>query len=285
MTGPIQPRWLAARFRAGAPTGLALTAAVLTLATCAWALWSLTLSVAHHTGIARSDARVLSFFVSHRTAWLTVLAQSLTWPGSGFVLWPVVILAGLGLWWRRRRWLPAVLPALALVGAAAWSLVIKALVGWLRPPAGLRLATVHGWSFPSQHAAQALATWGMLALMAAAGRPRRTRVLLVAGAALLALMTGLTRLYLAAHWLTDVLGGWALAGAWDSLLLICYLLAQQATTASTARETPAGARSAGQAGPAHRGGGVTAMMGRRARGGAHHQRSGGRLPRSLLPGG
>jgi len=228
--------WPAARFRTGAPTGLALAAAVITLAACAWALGWLTVSVVNHTGIAHNDPRVLAFVVSHRTAWLTAAARTLTWLGSGFVLWPVVIIAGLGLWRRRRRWLPAVLPALALAGAAAWSLLIKTLVGWPRPPAGLRLASVDGWSFPSQHAAQALAAWGMLALMVAAGRPLRTRALLMTGAALIALVVGLTRVYLAAHWLTDVLGGWALAGVWDSLLIICYLLTRRAATASAGRE-------------------------------------------------
>jgi membrane-associated phospholipid phosphatase len=233
---PGQLGWLGARFRTGAPTGLALTAAVLTLAVCAWALGSLTFSVAHHTGIARNDPRVLSFMVSHRAPWLTALARTLTWLGSGFLLWPVVIIAGLGLWRWRHRWLPAILPALALAGAAAWSLLIKALVGRPRPPAGYWLSHVDGWSFPSQHAAQALATWGMLALMVAAGRPLRARALLATAAVLIALVVGLTRLYLAAHWLTDVLGGWALAGVWDSLLIISYLLTQQPATAAAERE-------------------------------------------------
>jgi undecaprenyl-diphosphatase len=242
---PGQLGWLAARFRTGAPTGLALTVAVLTLAGCGWALGSLTTSVVHHTGIARNDPRVLSFMVSHRTPWLTVLARTLTWLGSGFLLWPVVIIAGLGLWRWRHRWLPAILPALALAGAAAWSLLIKALVGRPRPPAGYWLSHVDGWSFPSQHATQALATWGMLALMVAAGRPRRARALLVTGAALIAIVVGLTRLYLAAHWLTDVLGGWALAGVWDSLLIISYLLTRRAATASAELEArPAAPRKA-----------------------------------------
>jgi len=225
---PGQLGWLGARFRTGAPTGLALTAAVLTLAGCAWALGSLTSSVVHHTGVARSDPRVLSFMVSHRTPWLTALARTLTWLGSGLVLWPVVIIAGLGLWRWRRRWLPAILPALALAGAAAWSNLIKVPVGRARPPAAFWLSHVDGPSFPSQHAAQALATWGMLALMVAVAP--RTRAVLVAGAALIALLVGLTRLYLGVHWLTDVLGGWALAGVWDSLLIISYLLTRRAGT-------------------------------------------------------
>ncbi len=222
---PGRPGWLAARCRTGAPTGLALTTAVLALVAFAWSLASLTYSAIQHTGIARGDPRALAFFTGHRTPWLTGLARALTWFGSGVVLWPVVVIAGLGLWQWRRRWLPAVLPALALAGAWAGSLLIKGLVGRPRPPAADRLTVVHSWSYPSEHAAQALATWGMLALMLMAGRSARARVLLAAGAALIAFVVGLTRLYLGAHWMTDVLGGWALAGVWDCLLIICYLLA------------------------------------------------------------
>ena len=226
-----RPGWLAARCRTGGPTGLALTAAVLTLATSVWSLALVTFSVVHHTGPARDDARVLAFVTGHRAPWLTSLAKVLTWLGSSLVLWPVAIIAGLGLWRWRRRWLPTVLPALALAGAWAGSLLIKGLVGRPRPPAADMLTVVHSWSYPSEHAAQALATWGMLALMLMAGRPARARVLLAAGAVLIAFVVGLTRLYLGAHWMTDVLGGWALAGVWDCLLIICYLLAQQRAAA------------------------------------------------------
>jgi hypothetical protein len=61
-----RPEWLAARCRTGAPTGLALTAAVLTLATSAWSLALVTFSVVHHTGLARHDPRVLTFVTGHQ---------------------------------------------------------------------------------------------------------------------------------------------------------------------------------------------------------------------------
>src|SRR5262245_31659157 len=234
-----RPGWLAARLRTGTPTGLALTAAALTLAVSAWALASVTLSVVHQTGAARADPRVLAFVAGHRAQWLTSLARALTWLGSTLVLWPVAIIAGVVLWRWRRHWLPAVLPALALAGAWAGSLLIKGLTGRPRPPAADRLTVVHSWSYPSEHAAQALATWGMLALMLMAGRSARTRVLLAAGAALIAFVVGLTRLYLAAHWMTDVLGGWALAGVWDCLLIICYLLARQMAAGPPERQARA----------------------------------------------
>jgi membrane protein DedA with SNARE-associated domain/membrane-associated phospholipid phosphatase len=248
---PGQIGWLALRFQTGVPAGFALTVAVLTLAACAWSLGSLTFSVVHHVRTARFDPRALSFFVGHRTPWLTGLAKALTWLGSGLVVWPVVIAAGAGLWWRRRRWLPAVLPAVSLAGAWAGCLLTKAVVKRPRPPAGDWLGAFKGWSYPSQHAAQALATWGMLAILVMAGRSVRTRTLLMTGAALIAFVVGLTRLYLAAHWMTDVLAGWALAGAWGCLLIISYLLTQQpgpAAAERSARPGPAASEAQDNAG-------------------------------------
>jgi membrane-associated phospholipid phosphatase len=224
---PAQLSWLAGRFRRGEPRGFALTIAVLTLGACAWSFGSLTNSVLNRINSARLDPHVLAFAVSHRTSWLTGLARAVTWLGSGFVLWPVVIAAGLALWWWRRQWLPAVLPALALAGAAGWSLLVKSLVERARPPERDWLGVFDGSSYPSQHAAQALAAWGMIGVMVMAGRSVRARTLLMTGAFLIALVVGLARIYLGAHWMTDVLAGWALGGAWGSLLIIGYLLTQQ----------------------------------------------------------
>ncbi len=243
---PAQLRWLAARFQSGVPTGFALTVAVLTLGACAWSFGSLTNSVLSHINSTRLDPRVLAFVIGHRQPWLSGLAKTLTWLGSGFVLWPVVIGSGLALWWWRREWLPAVLPALSLAGAWAWSMLARTLAARPRPPAVDWLGTFHGWSYPSEHAAQALGAWGMLGLMMMAGRSLGARALLMTGAFLIALVAGLTRLYLAANWMTDVLAGWALAGAWGCLLIIPYLVTERAaaTGSSPPSPPPRAARSA-----------------------------------------
>ncbi len=225
---PRQLRWLGARFQPGVPTGFAMTVAVLTLAACAWSLGSLTNSVLNHDHSARLDPGVLSFFTGHRAAWLTSLARALTWLGSGYLLWPVVILAGAALWWWRREWLVAVLPAAALAGAAG---LVGAGQGPGRaaPAAGGGLADRGRWVvLPVAACRPGAGRLGMLAVMLMAGRSLRARTLLMTGATLIAAVVGLTRLYLGVHWLTDVLAGWALGGAWGCLLIIGYLIAQRA---------------------------------------------------------
>ena len=64
-----------------------------------------------------------------------------------------------------------------------------------------------GTIFPSGHTANAVVTWGLLALLA-----RRRRRIWAVAAVFLAGTVGLSTIYLGTHWVSDVLAGWV-AGA------------------------------------------------------------------------
>jgi undecaprenyl-diphosphatase len=64
----------------------------------------------------------------------------------------------------------------------------------------------------------------MLAVVLIICYPSRRRWPLVIGAALVTLVVGASRLYLGVHWLTDVLGGYALGLAWLSLVMVTFLV-------------------------------------------------------------
>jgi membrane-associated phospholipid phosphatase len=127
---------------------------------------------------------------------------------------------GVGWWLRRRTWRPLGLLAAAYVGADLAFNAVKQLVGRPRPPLGILLKPVAGPSFPSGHAAQAVAVYGMLAaLLAAATSSWARKVGAWAAAVVIVGVVAVSRLYLGAHWLTDVLGGLALGAAWLFALL------------------------------------------------------------------
>jgi membrane-associated phospholipid phosphatase len=71
-------------------------------------------------------------------------------------------------------------------------------------------ASQRGSAFPSGHEAQAVAFYGMLAILLGAGRSRRVKCLFRSAAVGVALLIGIARMYLGAHWLTDILAGAAL---------------------------------------------------------------------------
>ena len=101
---------------------------------------------------------------------------------------------------------------LVLLGAEATTYGLKYLVNRPRPPVLAGLAAISP-SFPSAHATVAVALYGFLALAIAAGLPSR-RTMVLAGAATVILAIGASRLVLSLHYLSDVLAGYAIGGAW-----------------------------------------------------------------------
>jgi len=68
-----------------------------------------------------------------------------------------------------------------------------------------------GTSFPSGHAADAAALGMLVAQLVPSGDRRRRQVWI--GLSLFALASGISRIYLGAHWLTDVAGGYLVGAA------------------------------------------------------------------------
>jgi undecaprenyl-diphosphatase len=221
---PAQVGWARRRLDPRNARGFPLTFAVAVAALAAWAFGGVTQDVVGHDESVKLDPPMERFILHHRTAWLTPVMKATTWLGSIAVLILVAVAVGAWFWWRRKDWKPSGKLALALGGAVVLYDIVKPLVGRARPPLDARLLPVSGSSFPSGHATQAVATYGMLALILSAGRPVRTRIGLCCAAGAAAVVVGLTRLYLGVHWLTDLLGGWALGTAWLALLTAAFLL-------------------------------------------------------------
>ena len=88
-----------------------------------------------------------------------------------------------------------------------------------RPPSYLWVEAYTGPSFPSLHATLSIAVYGMLSAILAHDRSPRVQVLVWSLAGLVTLIVGASRIYLGAHWPTDILGGYALGAAWLSFLV------------------------------------------------------------------
>jgi undecaprenyl-diphosphatase len=146
---------------------------------------------------------------------LVPAARLLTRLGDWYILLPLSLAAS-GLLLLRRGLRGA---AFFLVLILAGRLAVEAQKAWFgrpRPDLHDHLVTTHNMAFPSGHAAYSMMFWLGLALFAVADR--RLRGPAVALALLLSGMTGLTRLILAVHWPSDVIGGWAFGAAWTLLL-------------------------------------------------------------------
>lgn len=181
-----------------------------------------------HSGLTAADPRVATLVADHRSGWLTTVMQLVTWLGSSVLIIPLGLVVGGALWRRRHTWRPLVMLAAAFLGAAGLYDIVKPAVARARPPAALQVDGPEvGRSFPSGHATQSIAFYGMLAIVLIVSYAPLRRRLFLAAAAVVVLVIGASRLYLGVHWFTDVLGGYALGLAW---LAVAMVISQRIST-------------------------------------------------------
>lgn len=143
--------------------------------------------------------------------WATRVAKWATWMGNSLT----VILLCLGvaaICAYGKQGEVAVLAPFSLL-ALPINAIVKNLVDRKRP--GEEEAKIHpgprwGFSYPSGHSMGSAAFYGFLAFLCWILVPEfPLRVTLTAAFAFLPLLVGVSRVYLGAHWLSDVVGGWA----------------------------------------------------------------------------
>jgi membrane-associated phospholipid phosphatase len=223
---PVLLAWTRDRFDPDIPRGLPLTVATGAAAAAIWVFGGLTQDVLSHDDTVLADPRLEALVVAHRVPWLTTTMRILTWLGSTAVLVPAIVVIGGIFLIRRQDWMPLWRLAVALGGAIVLSDIVKPAVGRPRPPAALWIGHYSGAAFPSGHAAHAIAFYTMLVLILSTGASNGWRALMWFGAGVVALVVGASRVYLGAHWVTDVLGGYALGAAWVAVLMVVGLLHQ-----------------------------------------------------------
>ena len=149
--------------------------------------------------------------------WLQEAALEITALG-GYAL--IVLALGVltGLLIVTRRYGPALYAVLSVAFGALVSHGFKQYFARPRPNLVDHLDSVHTASFPSGHAM--ITTVAYLTLAALVIRffdDLRVRIYVVCVALFIAVLVGLTRIYLGVHWPSDVAAGWALGIAWASL--------------------------------------------------------------------
>ena len=195
------------------------TAAVVVLAGVVAALgWAVAGQAAPLLRLDRAVSAAL-YAGDDRPGWLEAVLQVATAPGSsavrGVVLLPVLVVLVRRRAWRTAGW---VLVAGALVGPL--TTVLKELVGRARPQFAEGGAALDSLSFPSGHASGVATLVTVALLLTWPSLSPSGRRWAVAGGAALGLLVGCTRMWLGVHYLSDVVGGWALGVGWTLLVAL-----------------------------------------------------------------
>jgi membrane protein DedA with SNARE-associated domain/membrane-associated phospholipid phosphatase len=225
-------RWAAARDTRGArvvmffldphkPESEVLLALALLLLGSGWLFLGILEDVVTQDRLLQLDVAAFHFFQSLRTSVADRVMVVLTELGNVGVLLPLSLLVFAWLllrrcWHTAAYWVAAVLFSQVLIK------LLKFTLGRARPLDLYPGAAIEQFSFPSGHATSSMVIYGFLAFLLARRQAPTVRVGISAVAVSGIVLVGLSRLYLGAHWLSDVLGGFSLGLAWIALLAMVY---------------------------------------------------------------
>lgn len=158
------------------------------------------------------DLMITDFVVNNlRAPWFTPVMRVLSDIAAAPSLIVMLIVLAAFVPGRRPGWFCT----LNIAGTTLLNQLLKALIRRPRPDVALRLAHAGGYSFPSGHSMAAMAFFGLLIwLVWRTVEDRRKRALICGALGILIALVGFSRIYLAVHYFTDVIAGFAISFVW-----------------------------------------------------------------------
>ncbi len=181
-----------------------------------WGWFALLMAVMAHGEPLALDLAVHQAMLALRNPLADYPMAGLASLGDWQVLLPAISI-GMGYLLWRRRWMAATHWLAALAFGLALTKLLGATMHVVRPP-----AASSGFGFPSVSVTMATITFGFFAVLIARELPGRTRVWPYLVSGIVVTIIGFARLYLGAHWLSDVIGGMLFGIFWLLVLGIAY---------------------------------------------------------------
>ena len=213
---PVLGRYSIAVFDPQRRESVSLALLAVMLLAFGWAWFAFLALVVGHGEPLGLDLAIHELMLALRNPLADYPMAALASLGDWQVLAPASLLVLLYLTWRKRwmaaaHWLAALAFGLALT---AW---LGATVDLPRPP-----AVASGFSFPSITITMATITFGFFAVLIARELPGRRRIWPYLVSGIVVALIGFARIYLGAHWLSDVIGGMLFGIFWLLVLGIAY---------------------------------------------------------------
>lgn len=194
-------------------------------------LFALLATFVHFHPVLGVDVTITKAFQEDQSPWLSGLMTAVSYIGyQNWLSVGLVVVAAVILWVVDLR-LEAVTVAVVYAVSGLLNAVIKLIVARPRPNASavevFRAAS--GDSFPSGHVMSYVAFWGLLftfGVILFDGR-RWWRIALLVVSGFFVVMVGPSRIYLGAHWASDVLGAYLIEAALLGIALFVYLQLDQ----------------------------------------------------------
>lgn len=178
--------------------------------------------VIYEGAIVKFDEWVNKIMIALHFPWLTKLAFVLTSVGNGIPIIIIVVIT-IGILLLRKRWRFALLSSIAILGATVLQIFIKSFIQRIRPLNSLETVSpgIFSASFPSGHAITAIVFVSLLVYSYKDDiKNTATEYLFITTASMFFITVGLTRIYLNAHWFSDVIAGMSLGLFWFMFVVL-----------------------------------------------------------------
>ena len=199
--------------------GLHLTVGILVLALAGLLFGLIADHVVSGDRLTRIDSHIAEWLHMHSTPVLTKCLLILTHLHDPIVLSLIVALITLYLVWKK-CWYGILTLLLVVEGGMLINLLAKHFFQRARPTFDEPLVILTTYSFPSGHVAATTLFYGALAAMLISQKPPWHRAIYILTAAfVMVVLVAFSRLYLGAHYLSDVMAAFLEAIAWLALCL------------------------------------------------------------------
>ena len=209
LPAPLRQEWRA----------LLLFAVILLLA--AWLFFEVVEDMVWGDPFAGPDQATYAFLQGFRTAGLDRFLIGVTELGDTMVV--VSVAAAVALWLvYKRAWHTLAYWLMATGGGSLINSAIKLALQRARP-GDMHYNGVSVFSFPSGHSTTNAVLYGFLIIIMSRKLPFVLRIPVVITLVLFVGLIAFSRLYVGAHWLSDVAGGLFFGSAWLALLGLFYM--------------------------------------------------------------
>ena len=199
--------------------GLHLTVGMLAIFIAGWCFDEIAEAIEGEGTLAAADVWAMTLVRTYASPAVTEVVRAISWFGSVMFLTIASAVAAVVFIWK--RWFDALLGlALTMFGGGLLNVLLKQFFQRQRPVLDTPLVQLSSFAFPSGHTMGAtLFYFFIAAIVAYAMRSARVRLLAFTLALMVVAVIGATRIYLGAHFVTDVLGAIAAGLAW---LAFCW---------------------------------------------------------------
>jgi len=198
---------------------LPLLAGVIVFTLMTLALREISGDIINQEPLTSADAQLSTWLHARGSPFLTRAMLVITSLGATVTVTLISLVLGFYFLWRRRFfWLAALVSS--VLGGALLNRLLKYVFQRPRPHFDDSILKLTSYSFPSGHTMMATVLYGVLAAyLLSKTENLGMRLMVILSASMLIALVGFSRIYLGAHYLSDVLGAMAEGLAWLSVCL------------------------------------------------------------------